>query len=700
MLFLVQAAPPAQQAAPASQTSSQTPTETPAPASASQDEAQAVTDVVVIAERPGKDPAAQTSSALELLDKVPSVSVDLSGRLRLLGQPGVTLLIDGQKPANDATTLRTLTGSNIDRIEVMTNPGVQYGPVGTGGIINIITRHQTAPGVTGTISTSFDSAGTVSLNLSPSRTVGRWTTSGSFGLSVQNLDERSRAVREVFPAPGVPGSHTEETRTGRQRNPSVSAKAKIDYRIDDDRRLSFGLEAYGSDQDNGNQGRFVSADLPANDHLERTNGTSRFHTGVLSANYSRTGPRDGEELTLDGQFNLFTFDQDVLLDSDYGPGAPGNSRFRTWDASRYDTESLKLDYKRPLSDGRILTAGASWERSGQTVEDGLEVISGAFAPVGPTSRDLDSAQNVSAVYGTFQFERSGFTVLPGLRLEYQDLALSSTTARGGSHGLDLYPSLHISRDLREGLKLNLSYARRINRPEGENLDPTVTYYRTGEAYRGNADLKPQTTDSFEARLELTRPGYSFVAVAYDRENHDLWTGFRQRLDDGVILNTTINAGDSADRGVELSARGKIGARLSYVTTTNLFAQTLQVLDADGSGGAAAGDRTFFAWGGNGQLEYAFRPRAGLEADKVQLAVNYTGPRHLLQDDYDATITANLTWRHPVTKKIAAVLVVRNLFNSSAGLTRIATPEFSEISRYDNLGLQVRFGLSYRLGVAP
>lgn len=699
----VQAAPAAQPA-PVAEPSSATPPPAITTLGAG-DETQTVDDVVVVAERPavlnqidrriyevGRDPAAQTSPVIEILEKVPSVSVDPSGRLRLLGQSNVTVLIDGQKPVNEQAVLRSLTGADIDRIEVMTNPGVQYGPVGTGGIINIITKRRTTPGVTGTMATTVDTRGAARFTVSPILTRDRWTLTSNLSLSGGQQEDRSSVSREVFATPVTAVVVTDEFRTGETDDRSASGALKIDYRLSENRSLNGGVEVGYSFRDGDQLGRFVSADMPTTNHLERIMDSSRYDSAAVTFGYSRTGPRDGEELTLAARIDDADIRQDRLFASDYGVGATSNSVFRTIERSGYDNESLKLDYKRPLDGGRIVTAGLNWARDGRSLERDVQVLNGS---VSASAQRLDSVRTVTAAYATIQVERAGFTILPGLRLEYQNLDVGSTGLIDGDSGFDLYPSLHVSRSLGDDLALNLSYSLRIDRPDGWLLDPVPTYSRTLEAFRGNPDLGPQTTDSFEVKLDYTRPRYSLGANLYAKETRDLWTPIQTLFPDGVALSTIINAGRGASRGLELSARGKLGERFSYVATTNLFARTQRVLEASG-----VGDRTSFVYSGNGQLEYAAAAQDGMEADKIQLAITWYGPQRFLETESDAWFGANLTWRHPVSKRATAVLVVRNAFNNAGSRSRTVTGTFAEASRYDNQGTELRVSLTWRLGVLP
>lgn len=673
---------------------------------AAQDRATALDDVVVIAERPtilnqidrriydvSREAVVQTLPVIEVLERIPSVSVDSSGRLRLLGQPGITLLVDGQRPVSEQAILRTLTGSDIDRIEVMTNPGVQYGP-SHAGIINIITRRRTRPGFSGSLTTSADTLGNLQASVSPSLNFGPWTVSGILSVLSQGTEERSIVLRTVPAPPTSNAWQTEELRTGDVQGQSATARLRVEYKVANDHRVSLGVEAYSAIQDGDRLGRFAGDGNLGQTLLERGVERSESDSFVLSASSTWTGPRDGEELTAVARLDDIRGASGFVFSTEDNGSPSSVEMFRTARRFHLENQSWKADYKRPLSDNRIVTAGGSWERSAQTSTSEVATLLGSPGNLFET-RGLTSARDIVALYGTFQTEIGTVTVLPGLRAEYQALDIRSVVPTDIGDAFDLYPSLHVRWPVGEGLNFNLSYVKRIDRPDASMLDPTLIFSRALEATRGNPDLRPQTQHAFEARLDLTRPRYSIVATLYDKERSNLWTVFRERRDDGLIIGYPVNAGQGADRGLELSVRGKIGEHLSYAATANLFASTRLVSDGEGSD-----EVTRFRYLGNGQIEYAATGRDGLPGDRIQLSVTYAGPERALQTQYEGSFSAGLSWSHPVTARVSTVLTLRNVLNNSGARWTTTTDTFREDVRFDNHGIQVRLGLTYRFGVLP
>lgn len=657
-----------------------------------------IDDVVVVAERPAavnqidrriydvsRDAIVQTLPAADILTRIPSVSADANGRLRLLGQPGVSLLIDGQRPVSEQALLRTLTGSDIDRIEVLTNPGVQYGPTATGGVINIITSRPTRPGLSGPATVSADSSGSTQLSVSPSLVAGRWTFSGGLNLSDQNLEDRSlfrRSVAGASPAADV----QDEQREGDVESVSLSGRLKMAYKRSDRHDLSLGLEALSSDQDADRLGRFLAdgSNLIA---IERGREDSHVDSAALTASSLWRRPREGEEWNATLRLDRLSGQNQYAFETEQAVAPFGISAFRTSRRSGIDNQSVKLDYKRPFGDEHLLTAGAAWERSDQTFDS---VVSDPDAAPPAVASQIASTRQIASAYGTVQTTWGDFTLLPGLRLERQALRIAGVP--GQIDSTDLYPSLHLRWSVDDGLDLDLSYAKRIDRPDASSLDPTPIFSRALEATRGNPSLRPQTLHALEARLTFSRSGHTLTATAYDRERRDLWTSFRERGADGIIVSYPINAGDGWDRGLEISVRGRLASRLTYAATANVFASSRNVLEADGPDVS-----TTVRYLSNGQIEYTAPERNGLPGDRLQLSFTFTGPERTLQTEYASAFNANLSWSHALTRRVTGVLTVRNVFNSNGARWATRGPDFWEDARFDSSGIQARIGLTYRFG---
>lgn len=658
----------------------------------------AVAEVVVVGERPAvvnqidrqvydvrKDPEAQTASVTDILGKIPSVTTLPNGSILLLGQSGVTILIDG-KPGN----IRGLRGADIDRIEVMTNPSAQYGPQGAAGIINIITRKDRRQGLTGNVTAGGDSLGGSWASAGPNLVIGRWTIGGNLSLFSQNSDgglEVRRLERD-----GLGGAvNILEAARDRFESDSYAGGLKLAFRRNDRQRFYLNIQGHRGPGDSRTRLRATADAAGFAPYAEVTDGSYRFGSLDIDAGYDWTGATEGETFSLSLSANPSTNRNASTTEDRFDDLLLPARRYR--EANDFDNLDLELkaDYKRPLGGSRILALGSAWTRADQT--EG-RVFTNLVAP--DPIRDLDQSihgiRDIWSGYATYQFPLRTWTVMPGLRVESETFDVESAGAIGGSRGVAWYPSLHVTRDLGETLKLSLSYSRRIDRPNLQSLDPAIRYTGATEARRGNPDLDPVTTDAYEARLDYAKGGFNAGLTVYSRESSGNWSDFSTLTPAGVRLSTLINSGNSASRGAELALRGKVAVKWQYAVTTNLFWREQQVL----VGGAPRADNRF-SYTGNAQLSWRKTPASPDTGDQVQLSLRYQGPTTSYQGGWDGFFRADLTLRHPFTKRATGILTITDLLDSSEFHSRLNTTDYDEESTYRGSGPAARFSLTYRLG---
>ncbi|WGM40302.1 hypothetical protein AMEJIAPC_03246 [Caulobacter sp. NIBR1757] len=672
--------------------------EVPASSSDTAADDKTVADVEVVGERPAvvkeidrqiydvrKDPEAQSASVSDILGKIPSVTVTPNGGVLLLGQSGVTILVDG-KPGST----RALRGADIERVEVMTNPSAQYGPKGTAGIINIVTRKDRRQGQTGNMTGVIDSTGGGRVSLAPNWVMGRWVIGANIGVGRQPYESGSRALRRQDDGAGGVVTIREAGRYD-YGNDDLQGGFKLTFRRNDQQSFYLSAQGYRAEGDTESRERASGDSAAFDDYVQRSRGPSRYSALNLGAGYDWTGKIEGETfglaLSASPSGNLYG----ETVDRDFDNPALPDGRYRQLTDNDRNELELKADYKRPLSGDRILSLGAAWNREDETQRQLYETLT-APDPLRDLDRSIHGVRDVQAAYVTYQFPLWTWTFMPGLRVEAEQFEVESGGAFGGADDVFWYPSLHISRDFGEAFKLGLSYSRRIDRPGLSELDPVIRYYSTDSASRGNPDLDPVTTDAWEARLDYSKGSFNVGVTLYAREASGTLTSRSVLTADGVRLSTLVNAGESANRGAELSVRGNLAAQWSYVVTTNLFWREQQVLE----GGAPRTDSQF-TYSGNAQLSWKATPAKPDSGDQVQLGLRYLGPSRSFQGESDGFLRADLTWKRPFTKKLTGTLTFSDILDSSEQTSLVRADGYEQESTYWGMGPTVRFSLSYRFG---
>ncbi len=161
---------------------------------------------------------ARSTTTSDILARIPSVEVQTDGNVRLVGAGQATILIDGRRVADPQTQLRNMTGAQIERIEVLTNPGAQFPAQGTGGVVNIVTRRNAQNGLGGSATASAGSYGIYDLRVSPTYGAGNWTFTGNAGHG--RFEKRSRLrARALFAAAGRSAARLARGRGADRRGP-------------------------------------------------------------------------------------------------------------------------------------------------------------------------------------------------------------------------------------------------------------------------------------------------------------------------------------------------------------------------------------------------------------------------------------------------------------------------------------------------
>lgn len=217
------------------------------------EDAGAEDDIVVVAE-PGDqvridrrtyalrdDAAAQSTNMFDVLGRIPSVSVAPSGAVTLLGATNVTIQINGQPvpETNLEQVLRGITGAEVERIEVITNPSAQYSAAASGGIINIITRQRLSAGLTGSVQTGVDTLGSYSGGVSANWSRGPWSLSGGAGFWGGEQTQDFERDREIF---GSGDTTHEEGDQNVEFGGRYLSRLTLGYRPNDRRRLNLAFD--------------------------------------------------------------------------------------------------------------------------------------------------------------------------------------------------------------------------------------------------------------------------------------------------------------------------------------------------------------------------------------------------------------------------------------------------------------------------
>jgi len=635
----------------------------------------------------------RAANVLSLLAHVPSVEVTQEGDLRLFGRNGVKVLIDGREVANPLLALRNLQGSQIVKIEVISNPSAQFSSRGTAGIINVVTRRSVGPGFGGSLTAAGGTFGSYDIKLSPTWTAGPLSVSASLGAS--RSASRGEISRERISVDSASPVAIEESEIGsfHARDHSVKGSLMGSYRLSSrDTISSTVLVIRSATRRNGLTS--LRSSTGTGEPIEQASGQRvDFRSSDYSLEYRRERGRKGEALTVSAQRSTSTFSVDELS-ALTGPLAAPQGSFLMKDRSSSRLSTLKADYVRPDGNHRLLRAGASIERRSETSSS----VSTGDLPFS------DSPANVSSlIHGTwtdrtaylaYQFSVRSLTFLPGLRIESRRYDRGADGARVGQGGTHLFPTLHIERALGDSTHIDLSYSRRIAWPNLSSFDASLRFRDTTTAVVGNPSLRPELTNSYEAKLSTKAGKHDLDVTGYIRTTHNLFSSLSQLSDENVLVSRSINLGELTLRGINIALRGPLGKQFHYSTSADMAGESIVGSTVDRSLLRSRPRYSFFA-----ELEYrdGIADRPG--SDHATLSYRYNGPyeRGLVIASAYSTISA--TWSRTLTDRLATVVDLAGIRIPRTGRTTSYSPLIVSSDIYRGLGVKLTASLTYSFRAA-
>jgi len=524
------------------------------------------------------------TNALELLEKSPGVSVDNDGNISLKGKQGVLILIDGKptymSPTDLAAFLRNMQSSNLDQIEIMTNPPAKYDAAGNSGIINIKTKKGNIKGMNGTANAGYTQGyygrfnGGANLNYRNNKL----NLFGGFNGGTYEGYNRLVIDRKFYEDDKITlagkGDQVSQTHF---KGTYESFKAGLDYYFSKKDVAGFVVNGnFGNHKQNPNSNSNVR-DGAGNIlyKLESLGNNSSLYTNISSnANYKHTFDSTGREISIDGDYayynnrsnnNLNTQSLDANNNKNGNPvGLKGHL------PSNINIYSAKIDYVHPFKSGLKLESGVktSFVHTDNQVEYSRN--SGYGWSFDDRSNHFVYDENINAAYAIFSRKIKKWEVTAGLRLENtvskgHQIKNDSTFNRNYTN---LFPNAGIGFSASEKNQVNFSYSRRVTRPDYEDLNPFIYFLDSLTYGQGNPYLKPQFTHNFE--LSHTYNKFLTTTINYTQTNDIITELLKQDNEKKTTFQTRDNFSSMKQFGVAVTANMPIKKWLNINLYANVF----------------------------------------------------------------------------------------------------------------------------------
>lgn len=577
---------------------------------------------------------------LQLLRGLPAVTITPDDQINLLGASNVKILIDGHE---NRTNLHTLHGSDIDRIEIITNPSAQYSAEGTGGTINIVLRKTQGEGLSGNASFEGSSLVRANGNSTFKYKKSKWTyeiaPSASAGVWSRSTYHKLRSVEGM---PDGPPTINTEDGGGPAQGHAAEVRMKVTYDLDTKTSVSAEGFAGASSYDSVNHASFIgiTPDFDSFSQRQFNSDEATILAGVLTVDHK--GSRDGE--TLKASSSNFGFPD---LRQTTSTLLSGGGSFRSDRRNQSFYSDNKIDWQHPIGTKQILSTGAEW--SLQKTHSRYHFTSSDEAEFGSDVADeFRATQSTLSAYATFQQPIGNWTAMPGLRMEHNSRHISSPALPDvDTQHTNLFPTLHLEHLIGKSLVLTLSYSKRIDRPQLDQLRPYPVQSDVLTITRGNPRLRDQSTNSYEVNLHYHHKAIEVGVIAYDRETSRLITPTYSVNDAGQNVSSWVNVGHQRDRGAEFDINMPLVRRVKMMASANLFDSRVPI-DAMNSG---ANDERF-RFTTNSTLEWDGPERDGKPGDFAQLLWHYESPSAQFQFRNFAWNELTLSYTHNFSRELS------------------------------------------------
>lgn len=460
----------------------------------------------------GKDLANAGGTAADILSNIPSVAVDVDGNVSLRGSSSVRILIDG-KPSGlvsikGGSGLQQLQGNMIDRVEIITNPSARYEAEGMGGIINIILKKERKEGFNG----SFDVIAGYPENFGVAANVNYRRKDFNFFVNYSTSYRNPKGTNEQYQELYRNDSTFISTKQMEHRLKGMynNARAGMDYFFDEKNILTAAYTYRIS------KGKRLS-DIYFHDYLNNlqnpTGHTYRTQdetetepNSEYALNYKKTFAREGREFTADLRYLDNWEDSDQFFgEQGFKPdGSTAGIPYILQRSLNFETEKqylAQIDYVHPFAEKGKFESGLRTSFRNMTNDYSVtqqDENDDWFELPGLTN-DFLYKENISAVYAILGNKIKKISYQAGLRgeLTHVTTTLKQTHEVNPRKYIDFFPSAHLTYDLPQGHAIQISYSRRIRRPQYNDLSPFMTYSDNRNYYSGNPDLNPEYTHAFE-----------------------------------------------------------------------------------------------------------------------------------------------------------------------------------------------------------
>ena len=487
------------------------------------------------------DPEAQTSNTLDMLRKVPMITVDGNDEIQLQGSTNFKIYVNG-KPSNmmnnnPADVLKSMPANSVKDIEVITDPGSKYDAEGVGGIINIVTTRNVLDGYTASVNADASLLGRMGAGAYLSAKFGKFGITGNYKYNHENSPwSDASSIRETFASDTNKRSLLNQSGRSKRQGPFQFGYIEGSYEIDTLNLLSLGVNLFRGDGTNKSEYDVImnsGDDLSNFDYKfnRYSRSSSTFGSTDLNLDYQHSTQRKDELLTISYRFSHTPNNSESYTDLTNVEGNyPMTSNYPRWDINdAYSVEHTgQIDYTRPTWKNQSLEAGLKYifrKSDSETLRQYFDDSTGVWSGEHDANSDFRHNQHIYSAYIGYSASIKKIGIKAGARAEGTSLNAHFAYAPEmdfSTSYFNIVPNITLSYKINMAQQIRIGYNMRIRRPGIWFLNPYVNNTDPENISYGNPNLDPEKSNRINMNYSYFNSKFNMNAnVTYSFQNNSI-----------------------------------------------------------------------------------------------------------------------------------------------------------------------------------
>ena len=633
----------------------------------------------------GKDLTVSGGTVSDVLDNVPSVSVDVEGNVQLRGNDDVRILINGKPSAitglNSTEALRQLPAESIEKVEVITSPSARYDAEGSGGIINIILRRSKLQGLNGALTTNIGDPALFGFNGNLNYRTGDVNIFTNAGYNYRTSPGNSFNDTRFFDSSGTFTNAIREERDFDRIRNGYNINLGAEWYVNETASITQSIFVRNSDNSSETLNNFFQEDGSQNvtSGFRFDDETEEDQTFQYAFNYNKRFGDSGEKLTFDFQYET----SDEVERSEIDQNDFLSETVRTAEEQR--RVFMQTDYVLPLGENSQFEVGYRGDFNLLNTDYDVNFIQPTVTELGITnpSNVLDFKETINAFYTQFGSKIKALSYLMGLRYEVTRLIIDQQeTNQFSRNNFDgLFPTVNVNYEFNEKQSLQFGYNRRIRRPRSFFLNPFPSRSSPTNLFQGNPLLTPSYSNQVDLGYLNRLDKVTLNASIYFQRATDVITFITEDTGDdtffdgqlvSILRRTPVNLAKNDRYGFEFTSNYRPTSKWNLNGNFNLF-KLITRGDFNNQNFDAENLSWFIRINNKVTL---------LKSVDWQTRINYRGPTENAQTRNQGIFSMDLAFSKDLFKdKASLALNVSDVFNSRRRISDTVTPFFESDSEF-------------------